>query len=253
MVLETRALSVAIGKTVVCRELDLQVGKGERWGILGRNGAGKTTLLHTLAGLRAPEAGNIRLNGRRLERMPRKTVAQQLGILFQDHQDSFPATVMETALTGRHPWLGLMQWEGAADLAMARRALQRVALDSLEARNTGTLSGGERRRLGIATLLTQDPALMLLDEPTNHLDIHYRITVLELLRKLADGHDKTLLLVLHDINLALRFCNRFLLLFGDGDCCSGSAAVMTQANLERLYDHPLQCLQGAASPVWVAR
>ena len=135
----------------------------------------------------------------------------------------------------------------------ARRALHSVALDGLETRNAGTLSGGERRRLGIATLLAQDPALMLLDEPTNHLDLHYRIAMLELLHNLADRDAKTLLLVMHDINLALRFCNRFLLLFGNGDSCSGTATVMTQANLERLYDHPLQCLQGAGSPVWIAR
>jgi iron complex transport system ATP-binding protein len=252
-VLETQALSVAIGDTTVCRELDLQLRQGERWCILGRNGTGKTTLLHTLAGLRPAAAGRIRLSGRLLDQLPGRTLARRLGILFQDHQDSFPATVLETALTGRHPWLGLMQWEGPTDLALARAALRRVALDGLEARNVTTLSGGERRRLGIATLLTQDPELMLLDEPTNHLDIHYRIRVLDLLRELSSGHGKTLLLVMHDVNLALRYCNRFLLLFGNGAHCSGTAAVIDRANLERLYDHPLQCLQGAGSPVWIPR
>jgi len=252
--LETTQLSATIGATEICRALALRIGSGERWCILGRNGSGKTTLLHTLAGLRPPASGSVVLNGQPLQKLPRRTIARQVGILFQDHRDAFPANVLETAMAGRHPWLGTLQWETAADLALVREALHAVGLENMEQRIVTTLSGGERRRLGIATLLAQDPQLLLLDEPTNHLDIHHQIRMLDLVLQLATRHGKALLLVMHDLNLAQRYCNRFLLLFGDGETVQGDAAqVLTQTNLERLYRHPLQALQGPHGQVWLPR
>ncbi len=250
--LEISGLDVHIGSADVCQRLELQVNAGERWAILGRNGAGKTTLLHTLAGLRRPDSGTLRLDGAALDALPRRRIAQQVGVLLQDHLDAFPASVMETVLIGRHPYLGALQWEGPDDYARARAALHAVGLDGLEDRNVATLSGGERRRLGIATLLTQDPALWLLDEPTNHLDVHQQIRILDLLQARSQAQHKTLLLVMHDLNLALRYCDRFLLLFGEGKTAQGSAEeVLTRATLERLYGHPMHTLDGPRGPVWL--
>ena len=248
---ETRRLRVSIGKTRVCDALDFSVDGGDRCCILGRNGTGKTTLLHTLAGLRPPAAGDIKLNGQSLQQLPRKTIARHVGLLFQDHSDAFPANVMETVLGGRHPWMGPFEWESEQDFAIARAALNAVELDDMEQRIVTTLSGGERRRLGIACLLTQDPQLQLLDEPTNHLDIHHQISMLELLQKQAD-EDKALVMVMHDLNLATRYCNRFLLLFGDGETVQGRASeVLTHTYLERLYQHPLQALPGPHGTLWL--
>jgi iron complex transport system ATP-binding protein len=250
--LETRALEVVIGCNIVCRNLNLAIRTGERWGILGRNGAGKTTLLLTLAGLRPQQSGSITLLQQALSSLTRRQIAQLIGILFQEQTDAFPANALDTVLTGRHPWLGPLQWESEADRAKARSALQAVGLTSVEQRLVTTLSGGERRRLGIATLLTQDPKLLLLDEPTNHLDLHQQIRTLQLLGDLAAEGDRALLLVMHDLNLATRYCNHFLLLFGDGETTQGSAAeVLTRTNLERLYQHPLQPLQGPEGRVWI--
>ena len=230
--LETTGLDIHIGHTSVCQGLELRVNAGERWAILGRNGAGKTTLLHTLAGLRRPDRGTVKLDGESLETLPRRRIARRVGVLLQDHLDAFPASVLETALIGRHPYLGALQWEGPDDYALARAALQAVGLDDLAERNVATLSGGERRRLGIATLLTQDPALWLLDEPTNHLDVHQQIHTLDLLQARSQAQHKTLLLVMHDLNLALRYCDHFLLLFGAGKTAQGSAdAVLTRTTL----------------------
>jgi iron complex transport system ATP-binding protein len=252
--LETSKLHVTIGNTGVCDALDLSVNAGDRWCLLGRNGTGKTTLLHTLAGLRSPVSGEIRLDGRPLRQLPRKTIARHIGLLFQDHNDAFPASVIETVLTGRHPWMGPLQWETEQDVAIAQAALQAVGLGGLEQRIVSTLSGGERRRLGIACLLTQDPQLLLLDEPTNHLDIHHQISMLELLRQQVQQHHKALVFVMHDINLATRYCNRFLLLFGNGETAQGTASeVLTHAHLERLYQHPLQSVQGAHGTLWLPR
>ena len=250
--LATHALHTTIGVTTVCSSLSLTINNGERWCVLGRNGTGKTTLLHTLAGLRRPASGDITLNGRPLQQLSRKSVARHIGLLFQDHADAFPASVLETVLTGRHPWLGALQWEGSQDLVIARNALQAVALCGMEERMVNTLSGGERRRAGIACLLAQDPQLLLLDEPTNHLDIHHQVRMLELLQQHVAQDDRALLLVMHDLNLAVRYCNRFLLLFGDGETVQGTAeTVLTQANLERLYQHPLQEVAGPRGTVWL--
>ena len=250
--LATHALHATIGTTTVCSNLSFAINSGERWCVLGRNGAGKTTLLHTLAGLRQPVAGDITLNNRPLTQISRKAVARHIGLLFQDHADAFPASVLETVLTGRHPWLGPLQWESSRDLAIAREALQAVDLCGMEARIVSTLSGGERRRAGIACLLAQDPQLLLLDEPTNHLDIHHQVRMLDLLQEHVAQDGKALLLVMHDLNLAVRYGNRFLLLFGDGETIQGTAeTALTQANLERLYQHPLQAVAGPQGTVWL--
>jgi iron complex transport system ATP-binding protein len=250
--LETSRLHVVVGKTRVCDALDFSIDSGDRSCILGRNGTGKTTLLHTLAGLRSPLAGDIKLCGQSLQLLPRRTIARQIGVLFQDHNDAFPANVIETVLSGRHPWMGPLQWESAQDYAIARSALRAVGLDDMEQRIVTTLSGGERRRLGIACLLTQNPQLQLLDEPTNHLDIHHQIRMLELLQQQAQHQHKALLFVMHDINLAIRYCNHFLLLFGDGESAQGTATeVLTHAHLERLYRHPLQAVPAPHGTLWL--
>ena len=252
ILLATRALHITIGTTTVCSGLELTINSGDRWCMLGRNGTGKTTLLHTLAGLRPPTAGDILLNDRPLPQVPRKSVAQHIGLLFQDHADAFPASVLETVLTGRHPWLGPLQWEGGKDLAIAREALQAVDLHNMEARLVNTLSGGERQRVSIACLLAQEPQLLLLDEPSNHLDIQHQIRMLDLLQEQTAQHGKGLLLIMHDLNLAVRYCNRFLLLFGDGETLQGTTeTALTQANLERLYQHPLQAVPGPHGMVWL--
>ncbi len=224
--------------------MDIEIHPGERWGLLGRNGAGKTTLLLTLAGLRPRKEGQVFLQGEPLEDLGRRQIARRLGILFQDSEDPFPATVLETALIGRHPHLGRWGWEGAAEREIAREALRRVELDALEPRRVASLSGGERRRLALATLLTQAPLLALLDEPVSHLDVHHQVRMLEVCTEFC-GQAKGLLMVLHDLNLALRFCTHLLLLLPDGEHRAGPRDEVAQRRLlERLYGHPLGLAAG---------
>lgn len=242
--LETRALTLSIGGKQVCRELSLVVHGGERWGILGVNGVGKTTLLHTLAGLKLPVSGDVVLSGQPLAGMKRRDVARICGLMPQDSDDAFPATVMETALIGRHPHLPAWVWESAEDERIAHGALGSVGLAGMEQRMTHTLSGGERRRLALATLLVQNPSLLLLDEPVNHLDLHHQIETLELLTRQALQHGKTLVMVLHDVNLAARYCDCLLLLFGDGATLQGKVGeVLNADNLARLYRHPVHSVE----------
>ena len=245
-------LDVAIGSVQVTHRFHLALRAGQCWCLLGRNGTGKTTLLRTLAGLHRPAGGRIRLDGEPLEALPRRTIARRLGILFQSHEDVFPATVLESVLTGRHPWLHAWQWESAADLQRAREALAFVELSGFEQRPLHTLSGGERRRAGIATLLTQDPGLLLLDEPTNHLDLHHRTRLLERLCDRARDRGQAVLMVLHDVNLAARLADHAVLLHGEGRACTGTTAdVLTTANLEALYGHPLEQVQTRHGAAWL--
>ncbi len=252
--LQTIDVDVGIDGHNFARKLNLVIEPGQCWCILGRNGAGKTTLLHTLAGLHKPTAGDIRLDGIPIGTLPRKHIAQQIGVLFQDQEDRFPATVMETVLQGRHPHLHGWQWETPEDITIARHALAQVDLDDLAERNVLTLSGGERQRAAIATLLAQQPRLLLLDEPTNHLDLHHRIHILQRLRTHCQQSGATLIMVLHDINLAARFCDHALLMSGDARIHAGNCNdILQTATLEAAFNHPLVAVETALGRAWLPR
>jgi iron complex transport system ATP-binding protein len=248
--LSARALAVTIAGHQVCSGLDLAVAPGECWAILGRNGAGKTTLLHTLAGLRAPAAGAIELLGRPLAGLALREVARLRGVLPQDDSDAFPATVLETVLVGRHPHLSRWQWEGADDIRIAREALTATDMTGTEARDVRTLSGGERRRVALAALLAQQPRLFLLDEPSSHLDLSHQLALLDRLVAAVRAEDRALVMVVHDVNLALRYCDHALLLSG-GEAFAGPAqALLTPERLSGLYGVPLRALAGPRGNVF---
>jgi len=247
-------LTVRIGTVTVADKFNLCIRAGECWCLLGRNGAGKTTLLKTLAGLHRPDSGTLRLRGQPLQGLARREVAREIGMLFQEHQDAFPATVLETVLTGRHPHLHAWQWESAIDLDIARRALDQVGLGALESRTLNTLSGGERRRVGIATLLAQAPSVYLLDEPSNHLDLHHQIGVLDGLRRDIADAGGALVMSMHDVNLAARLADHCLALLPHGRIEQGPARQMLRTPLlEALYDQAFEQLSGSRGPVWIPR
>jgi iron complex transport system ATP-binding protein len=237
--LAVEALSLTLGGRTLCRDLSCALTAGETLAILGRNGAGKSTLLATLAGLRPPSAGRVLLSGRDYAHWNAREAARLRGWLGQRQEDPFPATVLEVALSGRHPHLARWQWEGAADYAAARAALRETGLEALAGRDARALSGGERQRLALAALLAQDAPLMLLDEPLTHLDLNHQIAVLEILARRARA-GATVVMVLHDPGLALRYASRALLLYDDGSNATGTAAELLRTEtLSRLYAHPL--------------
>ena len=239
--LTTRGLAVEIAGHCITRALDLDIEAGQRLAILGRNGAGKSTLLATLAGLRPPIAGSVDLGGAAYAALGPREAALRRAWLGQVQADPFGSTVLETALTGRHPHLGRWDWETTRDAELARNALAAVGLGGLERRQIHTLSGGERQRLAIATLLTQAAPLYLLDEPLAHLDLNHQMAVLELFAGAARDHTAGVVMVLHDPALAHRFCDRALLIDGDGHCELGAVdAVLTAEKLSALYGYPLR-------------
>ena len=251
--LSTRKLVIDIPGRPDGYPLNLTIEAGQVWGVLGPNGAGKTTLLHTLAGLRVPRAGSLVLDDQPTGTLKRRAFSQQVGLVFQDHQDGFPATVLETALIGRHPWLSPWQMESADDVAMAERALEALDVLHLKDRLVSTLSGGERQRVAIATLMTQAPHTWLLDEPSNHLDLHHQVAVMKLLTERAKAGN-AIFMCLHDLNLAARWCDNILLMYPDGEACWGPAERMLVPNaLERLYDQDLQTVEVDGAPFFVPK
>ncbi len=236
--LDVRGLALRVGTRTLVRDLNFSVRAGEVWCLLGRNGAGKTTLLHTMVGLRDAQGGEVRLAGRELGEWPGIEAARQRGFLPQSTHDAFSATVLDTVLVGRHPYLSRWQWENGQDRALALAALDDMDLAGFQDRDVLTLSGGERQRVAIAALLVQDPPLMLLAAPVAHLDLHHQILVLHHLSRLARERGKAVLLTLHDLNLAARFASHALL-FGPGATLRQGpiAEVLVESELENAFGH----------------
>jgi iron complex transport system ATP-binding protein len=234
------SLDIRVADRELVRNLTLEFPAASVTAILGRNGPGKTLTLHTLAGLREPQRGEVLLGGRSLTAWARRDRARALGLLTQTTEDSFPSSVLEAVLVGRHPHIGFWDWEDEGDQQLAREALAAVDLAGVETRDVVTLSGGERRRVALAALLTQNPDIYLLDEPTNHLDPHHQIDSLTLLQaKAREGH--TIAMTLHDATLAARFADQVLMLFGDGEWVYGpTREVLTESTMARLYGLPVQ-------------
>lgn len=230
------------GSRQLCQQLNLTVNAGEAWLILGKNGAGKSTLLATLSGWRKPDAGHVLLQQQNLTQWKPRARARTMAWLTQHDDYPFPLSVLEKVLTGCHPRLPRWAWESADDVQLAQQLLTQLDLAGLEPRNLATLSGGERRRVALATVLMQQAQLLLLDEPLSQLDVHHQQQTLELLKQ-QRIQGKSLLVVSHDPNHARSFASHALLLFGDGRWCAGPVTdIITSQNLSELYQHPIRAL-----------
>ena len=232
--------------------LNVSFARGDFVAVLGRNGAGKTLTLSTLAGLRRPNRGRVSLGGDDMTTLKRQDIARQLALLPQSVDDIFPSTVRDTVLIGRHPHIGRLGWESAEDNDIAFSALRSMSVDGLAARDVLTLSGGERRRVAVAQILTQAPEIYLLDEPTNHLDPQHQLDVLTIFRQAADN-GACVIASLHDVNLASRYADRCLLLYGDGSWELGSCdEILTESRLETLYGTPMEAIDWRSTRLFVA-
>ena len=250
--LELRAGQDRKGKRL-CQDLQLHLQAGQNWAVLGPNGSGKSTLLHTLAGLIAPAAGQIMLNEQPLQHYTAREKARLVGMVAQDSDDRFPVTVMDAVLAGRyahhpHAWYR----DNDSDHDLARAALAALDLQELCTRPLDQLSGGERRRVDIATLLTQDPPLCLLDEPTNHLDLKHQHDTLALLAARSQAGGRLNVFVLHEINLALRYCDQALLMFADGTTMAGAASELINCDtLGRLFELRFRLIDSPSGPLYL--
>lgn len=230
VLLVVEALRIEAGGRLLCSGLTWRPARGEFWCVLGRNGAGKSTLLHTLAGLLPPASGRVFLQGERLDALHPQQLARLRGLLEQQQFDAFSSSVLETVASGRYPYQSGAGWDSADDRRLAWQALATVGLTQAAGKDVRALSGGERQRVALATLLAQDPQLLLLDEPTAHQDAAAQIAVMQLLRELAlqPGAGRTAIAACHDLNLAARFATHALIL-GSGRHWLGTVAEVLMA------------------------
>lgn len=209
--------------------------------ILGPNASGKSTLLGLLAGMRAPLAGRIALDGTEVASIEPKIRAQRIALVQQESELLFPLRVWEYVLQGRYPYGRGLRFESQEDCLMAGNALAQVGADALRDRWMDQLSGGEKQRVILARALAQEPMMLLLDEPTQHLDIGGKVELLRRLRRLAAERRYTVLVVTHELDLAAEFADRIVLLHRGKSLRAGTPAeVYDRALLEEVFEAPLE-------------
>ena len=203
-------LTLSYGKRTILDEISLAVDKGECVGLLGANGAGKSTLLKCLARLATPDRGRIEVAGKAVDAYPRRAYARHVAYVPQHIPDDVALSVVDLVQLGRTPHLRGALGEQDRDRVIA--ALERVNMSHHAFSEVATLSGGERQRVAIARALVQEPQILLLDEPTSALDLKYQMETMALIRMLATETDMTIIIAVHDLSLAARYCSRLALL-----------------------------------------
>ncbi|WP_419067766.1 ABC transporter ATP-binding protein [Candidatus Allofournierella excrementavium] len=217
---------------VVLQNVDFQAEDGHFLAILGNNGAGKSTLLKCMNGILKPDAGSLLLDGEDLLTMPHRQVAQRVAFVAQTVA-STQMTVHDMVMLGRRPYMG---WSfSREDHDIVHAAMARLGLMDMRGRFLNQLSSGERQKVMLARALAQQPRLLLLDEPTSALDIRNQYQVLKIVGELCRTEGLTAVVVIHDLTLALRFCDRFLLMRDGQVYRCGGLEVLDKTALREVY------------------
>ncbi|MFE7139513.1 ABC transporter ATP-binding protein [Streptomyces sp. NPDC057644] len=235
--LTAEGLTLGYGDRTVVDSLDLVVPPGRITVIVGANACGKSTLLRSMSRLLAPRAGRVVLDGKEVHRLPAKELARTLGLLPQSPIAPEGITVSDLVGRGRHPHQGIFsRWNEQDDAAVAA-ALEATHTEPLAERAVDELSGGQRQRVWIAMALAQQTDLLLLDEPTTFLDASHQIEVLDLLTDLNRSRGTTIVMVLHDLNLAARYADHLIALADGGLHASGTPSeVLTEETVRAVFD-----------------
>ena len=230
--IEVKNLSFAYGKREILRDVSFKAESGEIVGILGNNGAGKSTLVTCLNRILKPKSGKIILNGKDAETLSKRELAQYISYVAQKNEQT-QTTVFDSVLLGRKPYI---KWSiGQEDIAVCDEIIERVGLSEMKLRALDELSGGELQKVMLARALVQQPKVMLLDEPTSNLDPKNQYEMMKLVRQVADEKNITVLVVIHDLSLAMRFCDKFLLMKDGKVFTYGDKSVLTDENIYPVY------------------
>jgi iron complex transport system ATP-binding protein len=249
---DVRDLAVHIGSTAILHNINLAFNEGQVTALLGHNGSGKSTLLKTLARQIPARAGDVRLEGNAAKSLGARAFARIVGYLPQHPPGTDGLTVRELIALGRYPWRGPLGRYSDADYALIDQAIADTDLKPFEPRSVDTLSGGERQRAWIAMLLAQQTRCLLLDEPISALDVKHQVETLRLVQRLARQRELTVIVVLHDVDLASRFCDRLVALKAGQVVADGTPAeIMDSQILESIYSVPMGVMERAPGQ-WVS-
>ena len=234
--LEVENLDFAYDSEPILKNISLSIEKGDFIGLIGPNGSGKSTLLKLMGGILNCPDNAIRINEHPINAINKKKLARAITWVPQEHPLVFPYTIQEIVLMGRHPYLPPLSFEGEEDYTIARKAMETTQTLQFSDRYFNEISGGEKQRVMLASAITQEPEVMLLDEPTSALDLKYQVQILNILNQLNEEKNITLILAMHDLNLASRYCRRLILLNDGAIVCDGTPEeVLKKEIIENVY------------------
>ena len=220
----------------ILHDVSMKAGPGQMLGLVGPNGSGKSTLIKGMTRVIDVFSGRVLIDGRDIKTVKRDQLARLVATVPQDPALPAAFTAFEVVLMGRTPHLGLLRYEGGRDLVIAWQAMEATHTKSLAERRVGELSGGEKQRLIIARALAQQPRAMLLDEPTANLDVNHQVEVLDLVKSLCLEQSLTVIIALHDLNLAAQYCDRLVMLNGGTVYAEGTPLdILTARNIKKVY------------------
>jgi iron complex transport system ATP-binding protein len=237
--IEVKNLSFSYGKQDILKDICFTAEAGECVGILGNNGVGKSTLITCINRIRIPSAGEVLIDGTSVTKMSRSELARNVAYVAQKNEMT-QSTVFDCVLLGRKPYIkwGVSQ----EDIDLCAEMIARVGLEDLQLRSMDQLSGGEAQKVMLARALVQQPKVLLLDEPTSNLDPRNQYEMLALVNRIAKEQGITVLIVLHDLNLALRYCDKFYFIKGGRGFCYGSDDIVGRETVETVYGISAQVL-----------
>ncbi|NLN86241.1 MAG: heme ABC transporter ATP-binding protein [Syntrophomonadaceae bacterium] len=212
MIFDILGITCTYGATPVLQDASLQIHTSDMVGIVGPNGSGKSTLLRAMSRVLQPLHGKVMLEEEDIYKVPATQIAKKMAVVVQEQSLSFPFTVRDLIMMGRIPHMKRFASEGRLDIGIVEQAMDLTDTTRLADRQVNELSGGEKQRVLLARALAQEPKILLLDEPTSYLDLNYQIEIMQLLAKLRRQYGITIIMVLHDLNLASRYCDYLVLI-----------------------------------------
>lgn len=230
--IEIKDIAFAYGKQRILDGVSFTAQSGECVGILGNNGAGKSTLITCINRIRTPEHGEVIIDGKSVRDMSRNEMARSIAYVAQKNEMSH-ATVFDCVLLGRKPYI---KWSvSQEDIELCETMIRRVGMEQFQIRSLDELSGGELQKVMLARALVQQPKLLLLDEPTSNLDPRNQYEMMALVRQVAREQGITVLIVIHDLNLAVRYCDKFYFIKDRIGYSYGGLETVTQETIENVY------------------
>ncbi len=230
-------VSFAYTDTLVLEDIYLTLKPGNFYGIVGPNGCGKTTFLDLLTGCKKPKVGSISYLGKTLSNYSNRQLARQLALVPQEFDTGFGFTVEEIVMMGRHPHIDRFASPGEADWNAVDRAMASINISDLRDRYTNTLSGGQKQRVVVARALAQNTPVLLFDEATSSLDVKYTLQIFNLIRRLVRDEGKTVIAVIHNLNLAAAYCD-YLIFMKEGRLqdYGPTSETMTSDTIAKIFD-----------------